>query len=227
MQHYEELQDLVERIEQWSYNLGLDKNSNPIQQNLKMLEEFGELAKAIQKRQTLDIMDGLGDTIVVGAVMATQIRKYVIGDKLPLGSQLNVASDVVPISMPLGFYFADKAVHRYVTYCVDTSQQAEGGTYLYSMFKDFVTSVNGLANALNLSLVECVKMAYSTIHFRSGEIVNGVFVKKIPEATITLPLKILTESIDTIIKNVEYYANNNGLRYYKINFSDKVEYVTH
>lgn len=49
MKSKEELTYLVNKIEKWAVDLGLNNNSNPLKQTLKYYEEVGELAKLFNK----------------------------------------------------------------------------------------------------------------------------------------------------------------------------------
>lgn len=222
-----QLQDLTERIEKWSVNLGLHTNSFPKKQNFKLKEELGELSRAIQKGDKLGQMDGLGDTIVVCGVMATQIRKYATNPNEILGSKINIPTSTFTMGVENEFYRFDKTVERFLSYCEDSYQQMESGSYMQKMYQDLIASAYYLSLALQIDLLECVKMAYSTIHFRSGEIVDGVFVKRDPQALITVPTEILKEDIDTIIKSVLVYTENNGLDFFKVNFSLESKHISH
>lgn len=55
----------------WSEERGLDKG-NPQGQMLKLMEEVGETAEAMNKNSIVDFMDGIGDIYVVLAILCQQ-----------------------------------------------------------------------------------------------------------------------------------------------------------
>lgn len=63
--------DMTNQVEKWA----ADKNlipGDPLPQVLKLVEEFGELSKGIQKRDMEEIADAIGDCTVVLTVLAAQ-----------------------------------------------------------------------------------------------------------------------------------------------------------
>lgn len=220
----EEMARLMCMCEDWSIKLGLNDNSTPLHQNLKQIEEFGELAKHIQKQDILEIMDAIGDTLVVACVAATQVRKFAVSENyhnLSLVST-NEANLNSPIhnkeDLPYLFWQTTQAVHRYSNYCVDAFTQKAHGHYLLMFAGKLVTELDKLAKCLNVDVVECLKMAYATIYFRSGQIVDGVFVKREPEAIIKISTKKLKLPIDNLIDEVVQYARQNEIDLFKVEF---------
>lgn len=229
-----ELADLCGRIEKWSEQLGLDTNSNVLFQVEKQFEEFGELAKFLQKKDTLEIMDGLGDVAVVACVMASMLRKFSVNDNyrnMPLVGIGNEYSAEVPThpasDEALLFYRVMQDLTRYITYCHDSELQGSHGHYLFMFGGKLLTSLNKLAKCLNLEFNECVKMAYSTIHFRSGKIENGIFVKVVPDNFIEIPVKKLQKDIDSLLQEIVEYAQENKIEFFKVKFNLSSDVITH
>lgn len=52
-------------IRNWAKNKGIYKNGDPKTQYIKLQEEAGELAKAILNKDEKEIIDALGDCVVV------------------------------------------------------------------------------------------------------------------------------------------------------------------
>lgn len=215
-----EYQDLLQRVLKWSRRLGLDYASNPRQQSLKMIEEMGELARGIQKYDTLAIMDGLGDVLVVATVALSQVHK----GSLELGS-VSCDKDTI-IDKYLAFNKLNISVFSHIQTCIEVNLVGKARFDYKLTLLGVLHSAKKLAECLGLDWVQCLKMAYTTIHFRSGEIVDGVFVKRDLQATITLPVGILSYDIDNIIKTVYDYANDNKISFFKINF-DEIETISH
>lgn len=57
--------DYFQLIRQWAQQRGLYEQGDPKTQCLKLVEEVGELAEAILKNQPKEIIDAVGDIIVV------------------------------------------------------------------------------------------------------------------------------------------------------------------
>ena len=52
-------------IREWAYERGLYENGDAKTQALKLVEEVGETCRAILKEDTTEIIDGIGDCVVV------------------------------------------------------------------------------------------------------------------------------------------------------------------
>lgn len=65
------MQELIEKIEQWSVEKGLDKAESS-KQMLKVVEEVGEVASALAKNKPNELKDGIGDVVVTLVILAQQ-----------------------------------------------------------------------------------------------------------------------------------------------------------
>ena len=68
------MSDWKERIKQWAADRNLIEGSTPTKQFVKLIEEVGELARAIQLGYQVDTKDAIGDIQVVLAVMCAQLN---------------------------------------------------------------------------------------------------------------------------------------------------------
>ena len=68
------MSDWKERIRQWAADRNLIEGSTPTKQFVKLIEEVGELARAIQLGYQADTKDAIGDIQVVLAVMCAQLN---------------------------------------------------------------------------------------------------------------------------------------------------------
>jgi len=59
------LNNELEPIRDWAEERGIYEKGDPKTQYLKLMEETGELSKAILERNRLDIEDAIGDCVVV------------------------------------------------------------------------------------------------------------------------------------------------------------------
>ncbi len=64
--------DVISKIENWFYARNLH-TQNPKIQMCKLIEEAGELAKAINKNNIKEAKDGVGDCVVVLVGICTQL----------------------------------------------------------------------------------------------------------------------------------------------------------
>jgi hypothetical protein len=145
-----QLTELQPLIIEWAKNKNLVFPENAEKQYLKLFEEIGETAQAILKNNIQGIKDGIGDIFVVLVIYYEQTQQKV------------------------DFNFLDP---------IDT---LDFGTCLYGIAgyarKEFEQNnafdwLNDLANWLNLDLTECANIAWNEIKNRTGQTVNGTFIK--------------------------------------------------
>lgn len=65
------MEKLIEQVEQWAIDKGLDKAESS-KQFLKFSEESGEVASALVRGQMEELKDGIGDVIVTLIILAQQ-----------------------------------------------------------------------------------------------------------------------------------------------------------
>lgn len=65
------MNELIEKIEQWAKNKGLD-TADSSKQMLKVMEELGEVAAAIVRSDRASLRDGIGDSVVTLIILAMQ-----------------------------------------------------------------------------------------------------------------------------------------------------------
>jgi NTP pyrophosphatase (non-canonical NTP hydrolase) len=63
----------TDRVTRWATDRNLIGGSEPRDQMLKLVEEIGELATAIQKKDRLGQIDAIGDCAVVLCIVAAQL----------------------------------------------------------------------------------------------------------------------------------------------------------
>ncbi|UOO46919.1 MazG-like family protein [Enterococcus casseliflavus] len=81
------MNELVELVEQWAKNKGLDKGE-PSKQMLKVVEETGEVAAALARNDLDALRDGIGDVAVTLIILALQ-------NDMDLYECLNLAYDEI------------------------------------------------------------------------------------------------------------------------------------
>lgn len=146
------LTELQSNILEWAEQRNLLYEENAINQRLKLIEECGELAKAILENNINKQKDGIGDVFVVLMILA---------------AQLNIDLDLIleRKSKPKPDVF--KPIYMIIGNCSDLNSDIQFNTY---WLKD-------LCLTLNLDLTECVNMAWNEIKDRTGKTVNGTFIK--------------------------------------------------
>ena len=65
------MEKLIEQVEQWAIDKGLDK-AEPSKQALKFFEEAGEVAAALARDDMDEFKDAVGDTVVTLIILAQQ-----------------------------------------------------------------------------------------------------------------------------------------------------------
>lgn len=65
------MDELIQLVEQWSRNKGLDE-AEPSKQMLKVVEETGEVAAALARNHQDALRDGIGDVVVTLIILALQ-----------------------------------------------------------------------------------------------------------------------------------------------------------
>jgi len=66
--------DLVSSVITWAYARNLITGSTPDRQVLKLVEEVGELASGIAKADHKEIVDAIGDVLVVLIILSEQLN---------------------------------------------------------------------------------------------------------------------------------------------------------
>ena len=64
--------NLFELIRNWAHARNIVEGSTPQAQFVKLIEEVGELANGIAKSRQDEIIDGIGDAVVVLTILASQ-----------------------------------------------------------------------------------------------------------------------------------------------------------
>jgi NTP pyrophosphatase (non-canonical NTP hydrolase) len=139
------MKKLSQLIQEWANEKGIN---NEAKQELKLIEELGELAKEINSGDKEKQKGELGDCFVVLVVLAG-IR----GEKLGFG----VEDCVIPDTKRYFECLINDAFHHNCSTAI-------------SWLKD-------LANHLGHDLEECGQIAYDKISKRTGKTIDGQFIK--------------------------------------------------
>ena len=141
--------ELVPLIQDWAKAKNIN---NKDRQKLKFIEEFGELTGAYLKNNEPLKKDGLGDSIVTVIVLAGIIDR-------PINVNLVNLNEINESTFDDTYWSIIQNVRIERTNAV-----LHGLIYLSSQF-------------LGLAYVECLNIAWDEIKNRTGETINGSFVR--------------------------------------------------
>ena len=153
------IEELVLLIEQWAEDRNIINGTKPIDQTMKLFSEFGELADNVGKGR--DCRDDIGDVFVVLTIMAKQTESEINILTLPSLENLSLKQYVIE----LGF-----SLNNFVFAC-DTAGEEDGNLDIAIM------SLIRIAHLHNVTLQECVQIAYKDIKDRVGVVYNGLYIK--------------------------------------------------
>lgn len=144
------LQELQPLIIEWANNKGLINPEFAPRQELKLLEEIGELSNAIINNNVAEQKDAIGDIFVVLVILYAQKNEELEIDLFDLLE-------------------AKPAFEAHV-YLKNIIQDTRNNFILLNLYK--------ISQLLNLDISECVNLAYNEIKDRKGTLVNGSFIKE-------------------------------------------------
>ena len=164
-----EMNELIQKIEQWATDRNIIKGSKPIDQAMKLFSEFGELADNVGKGR--DCCDDIGDVFVVLTIIAAQYDKGFMLDCYNSNKSYEDLSRITSIKHVTHVLMS----HLYsFVYSVEDSKFCDPEFDLYSCL-DYL---NKIAELTGTTLKECVQIAYNGIKDRKGIMSNGVFIKE-------------------------------------------------
>lgn len=203
-----ELNELIENVQQWSIDRGLDK-ANSKKQLLKLYEEFGELASGIAKNKPDVIMDSIGDCVVVLIILAQQqgIQDLDI-DKHDL--RLESIFDAIQTINSLTV----RICHNY-KYDEDDIQK---------LIEGLILNFRYASQVYEFVFEDCLEMAWNAIKDRKGKLVDGVWVKEedLPASEVSPE-----QTLDDVVNKPSHYQGRNGLEAMEVvrQFAPCPEYI--
>lgn len=159
-------------VKQWAVDRNLIEGSKPEAQCIKLIEEYGELARGIAKQDGALIKDSIGDTLVVCIILAAQLGSdsfsidKVTFERLDL-NMIGVREKLVMRgSTELGAisYFIN-VTNRDIDRCIGN---------IYAL----CDTLAEIAYLHKWSLVDCLVAAYNEIKDRKGQMREGIWVKE-------------------------------------------------
>lgn len=202
-----ELNKLIENVQQWSIDRGLDKADSK-KQLLKLYEEFGELASGIAKNKPGVIMDSIGDCVVVLIILAQQMEIELEFDGVER------FPDNIFTMIPLIDKLTEKVLNS------EPFTQKYIGLLITTLIRHFE---NG-ARLQGYKFEDCLEMAWNAIKDRKGKLVDGVWVK---EEDLPGGEASPEQTLDDVVNNPSHYQGRNGLEAVEVmkQFAPCPEYV--
>jgi len=161
------MKELIQQVQQWANERGLNKPEQAKTQFLKVLSEYGETCDAIIKREKNgddDIIDGFGDIIVTLIVLCNTnsiefdpsesiyLKWRIEKNQLYFGSFLNQLN----------------TIEYSLSYAPDDLQRSINMAAM---------ELNSYIHDFGFTPEQCLAAAYSEIKDRKGVTVNGTFIK--------------------------------------------------
>jgi NTP pyrophosphatase (non-canonical NTP hydrolase) len=138
------MKKLAQQIQQWAKEKGID---NIEKQELKLIEELGELAKEINLGNKENQKNEIGDVFVVLVILAGMREKE-------LDFEFRPTYNTIAVTL---YQVLNHALNCFYSTAID---------YL-----------NDLARDLGHDLEECAQIAYNKISKRTGQTIDGQFIK--------------------------------------------------
>ena len=173
MDSMESMSEYYQRlVRQWAVDRNLIEGSTPEAQCVKLIEEYGELARGIAKKDEALIKDSIGDTLVVCIIMAAQLGSDSFSiDKLVFE---RTALDVPDVSEKIVMRGATElgAISYFINVTNRDIDRCIGNIYA------LCDTLAEIAYLHKWSLVDCLEAAYNEIKDRKGRMVDGIFIKE-------------------------------------------------
>lgn len=173
-----EFNELVENVKAWSIAKGLDK-AEPIKQMQKLSEEWGELNQAKAKSNPEQLKDSIGDVLVVLIILSQQlnfedINKLVNANFYEDKNEISVASTDKMLLI-------GTIVIGHIANALATEATRDKALFQRMIIERSIVhlayTLDAIAARENTSTIECFELAWNEIKGRTGQMVNGVFVK--------------------------------------------------
>lgn len=163
------IQELEQNIIQLATDRGIFEHTTPVDQLVKTIEEFGELARAVNKQNRDALIDGYGDimvTLIIGMhscgldyFLSRNSGSFPHDGKHPTEEK----EIILLITAYLGDLSADIAFNRaYPIFC----------------YGDTIRVIEYAIHNHGLTVEQCLLAAWNEIKDRKGKVIGGTFVKE-------------------------------------------------
>ena len=174
------LEELQEKVEQWSKDRGIIQNASLAVQTLKLISEFGEISEASRaseiesKEKGLELTkDAIGDNLVV-LININAIAKRDAGNKIGDISLrwCNAGKEIPQTNISLVGLLSIV----YGDLCDAVAKKDY--ELVIKKINESLRYLKAISNRINSSLEECLELAYNEIKDRKGFLNSeGVFIK--------------------------------------------------
>lgn len=163
-----QMTDYFRLFRQWAEDRNFKDGATIEGQQLKLVEEVGEIAAAIARNNIDGIKDGIGDAAVVLTILCF-LRGYAIEDVLAAcyPQKINIAEALLE---NIAFFY-DASDAKVLSQVIRTSEVVH-----YSCTA--MVGLAAIAERHELNLIDCLAAAWDAIKDRKGRMIGGVFVKE-------------------------------------------------
>ena len=167
----------IKLVTEWAINKGLVGTSNQAvcAQFIKGVEEGGEIFDAILNRDKDELIDAIGDRLVVATIECLNAGlapvdyikrvRYAECDKFIMFETAVASKEALELACEYGSMQGQLARR--------VAKQQPIGEYIIEVIR----SLNRISTLLCVDIGECYRIAYNVIRNRTGSTVDGVFVK--------------------------------------------------
>lgn len=165
------MQTLIDNVHTWAEDRNLIEGSDVSRQFLKLMEEFGEFLRGLTENDTNEIVDGMGDYIVVLLIISKQLEVPISSSDFKTGPRKgNIRSPMISLAIIMEITMLNGKLGEGI---------AKGNLpKAHLAILNIARRLSELATELGLTVSECLKAAYDEIKDRKGKMVNGVFIKE-------------------------------------------------
>lgn len=173
MEAMESMSEYYQRlVRQWAVDRNLIEGSTPEAQCVKLIEEYGELARGIAKKDEALIKDSIGDTLVVCIILAAQLGSDSFSiDKL-IFERSEVNNNNVREKLVMNGATELGAISYFINVTNRDTDRCIGNIYA------LCDTLADIAYSYKWSLVDCLEAAYNEIKDRKGRLVDGIWIKE-------------------------------------------------
>lgn len=163
-----QMTDYFRLFRQWAEERNFKDGATIEGQQLKLVEEVGEIAAAIARNNIDGIKDGIGDAAVVLTVLCFLLG-YAIEDVLAAcyPRHVDIKATLLDKAVLLDDW-SDAKVLLQVIYSSEVLNYSEAA----------ILGLVAIAERHELNFVECLAAAWAAIKDRKGRMIGGVFVKE-------------------------------------------------
>lgn len=144
----EKLIELQPNIIEWAKERNIHLTECASSQRLKLIEECGELARAILKNDIKEQKDAIGDIFVVSIILAEQTK--------------------IQICFEYDDFLDESSLDFFILFELILTK---------NRFYFILGHLNDICKKLNLDITECANIAWNEIKDRKGTTINGTFIK--------------------------------------------------